>query len=137
MDHQTGAKLRFEPRRLRRHNITRIGDIHQLLHRNGIQSQATFISPLSTRRFNSPRPRILPPKSIRLSERKSLMPKISSRIKFEEIVTSNTPIGALSSYVPGLAVKEYHFPPKYREKLCKAPGFVNSRALLLYHEVFR
>ena len=28
MDHQTGAKLRFEPRRLRRHNITRIGDIH-------------------------------------------------------------------------------------------------------------
>ena len=42
MDHQTGAKLRFEPRRLRRHNITRIGDIHQLLHRNGLQSQGNL-----------------------------------------------------------------------------------------------
>ena len=42
MDHQTGAKLRFEPRRLRRHDITRIGDIHQLLHRNGIQSQGNL-----------------------------------------------------------------------------------------------
>ena len=99
MDHQTGAKLRFEPRRLRRHNITRIGDIHQLLHRNGIQSQGNLHLTAIHTAF-----------------------QFTSRIKFEEIVTSNTPIGSLSSYVPGLAVKEYHFPPKYREKLCKAPG---------------
>ena len=30
--------------------------------------------------------------------------------RFEEMVTSNTPIGSLSSYVPSLAVKEYHLP---------------------------
>ena len=34
----------------------------------GYKAKATFISPLSTRRFNSPRPRIPPTKSIRLSE---------------------------------------------------------------------
>ena len=99
MDHQTGAKLRFEPRRLRRHDITRIGDIHQLLHRNGIQSQGNLHLTAIHTAFQFTQPRIPPTKSIRLSERKSLMPKISSRIKFEEIVTSNTPIGSLSSYV--------------------------------------
>ena len=47
-----------------------------------------------------------------LSERRSLIPNISSNIKLEEIVTSNTPIGSLSSYVPGFAVKLYHLPSR-------------------------
>ena len=33
-------------------------------------------------------------------------------IKLEDIVTSSTPIGSLSLYVPALAVKLYHFPPR-------------------------
>ena len=34
--------------------------------------------------------------SIRLSERRSLMPSTSSSIRLEEIVTSSTPMGSLS-----------------------------------------
>ena len=88
----------------------------------GQRAKATFISPLSTRSFNSPRPRIPPTKSIRLSERRSLIPRTLSSMRLEEIVTSSTPIGSLSSYVPSLAVKLYHLPSKQSEKLCNACG---------------
>ena len=44
----------------------------------GYKAKATFISPLSTRRFNSPNPRIPPTKSIRLEVRKSWMSQISA-----------------------------------------------------------
>ena len=37
MDNQARAELRLEPRRLRRHDIARIGNVHQLLHRYGIE----------------------------------------------------------------------------------------------------
>lgn len=76
----------------------------------GYNARATRISPLSTRRFSSPSPRMPPTKSMRLSERRSLMPNISSNMNFEEMVTSSTPIGSASSYVPGFAVSEYHLP---------------------------
>lgn len=96
--HQPGTQFRFEPGSLRRHNVSCIGNIHQLLHRNRIKCQ----SQLSFRRCQpvcSIRPsRGFPPtKSIRRSERRSLIPRISSRIRLEEMVTSNTPIGSLSS----------------------------------------
>lgn len=51
-----------------------------------------------------------------------LIPKISLRIRSEDIVTSSIPMGSLSSYVPSFAVKEYHFPSIYREKLCSFFG---------------
>ena len=73
----------------------------------GCKAKATFISPLSTRCFNSPRPRIPPTKSIRLSVRKSLIPKILSKTKLERIVTSRTPIGSASLNVPGFALSLY------------------------------
>ena len=69
MNHQSRTQLRLKPSCLGRHDVARIGDVHQLLHGNGIEANATFISPLSTRFFNSPRPRMPPTKSIRLSER--------------------------------------------------------------------
>ena len=47
----------------------------------GYKAKATAISPESTRLFNSPRPRIPPTKSIRLSRRRSVMPRMSRRIK--------------------------------------------------------
>ena len=88
----------------------------------GYRAKAIFISPLSTLCCNSSSPRIPPTKSIRLSERKSFIPKISLRIRSEDIVTSSIPMGSLSSYVPSFAVKEYHFPSIYREKLCSFFG---------------
>ncbi len=48
-----------------RHDLSAVGDIHDLLHRDGISAKAARISPESTRRFSSPRPRRPPTKSIR------------------------------------------------------------------------
>ena len=40
VDNQTAAELRFEPGSLRRHNVTRICNVHQLLHCYGMQRQS-------------------------------------------------------------------------------------------------
>ena len=42
MDNQAGTQFRFEPGCLGRHDITGIGNIHQLLHGYGIKSQSYF-----------------------------------------------------------------------------------------------
>ena len=42
MNHQSRAQLRLKPSCLGRHDITRIGNVHQLLHGNGIKSQCHF-----------------------------------------------------------------------------------------------
>lgn len=42
MDNQTGTQFRFEPGCLGRHDITGIGNIDQLLHRNRVQSESHF-----------------------------------------------------------------------------------------------
>ena len=39
MDHEAGAEFGLEPSGLRRHDIAGIGYVHELLHRNGIESQ--------------------------------------------------------------------------------------------------
>ena len=39
MDNQAGTQFRFEPSCLGRHDITGIGNIHQLLHSDRIKSQ--------------------------------------------------------------------------------------------------
>ena len=39
MDHQSGAQLRLEPSGLRRHDLPAVGDIHDLLHRDGLECQ--------------------------------------------------------------------------------------------------
>ena len=88
----------------------------------GYKARAIAISPESTRRFSSPSPRIPPTKSILLSERKSVMPNISRRMRSEDTVTSSIPIGSESLYVPSLAVSEYHLPSRYSEKLCSLAG---------------
>ncbi len=41
VDHETGAELRLEPRSLRGHDLARVGDIHDLLHRDGIEGQGS------------------------------------------------------------------------------------------------
>ena len=42
MNYQTGTEFRFEPGGFRRHNVTGIGNVNQLFHRNGIQRQCHF-----------------------------------------------------------------------------------------------
>ena len=37
VDHHAGAEFRFEPRRLRRHDVARVGDVDELLHRDGVE----------------------------------------------------------------------------------------------------
>lgn len=39
VDYQSRAELRFEPGRFRRHDVARIGNVHQLLHRYRIEGQ--------------------------------------------------------------------------------------------------
>ena len=45
MDNQTGTQFRFEPGCLGRHDITGIGNIQQLFHRNRLQSESHFHLP--------------------------------------------------------------------------------------------
>ena len=40
MDYESRTELRLEPSSLRRHNLTRISDVHNLLHRNRIESES-------------------------------------------------------------------------------------------------
>lgn len=95
--HQPGTQFRFEPGSLRRHNVSCIGNIHQLLHRNRIKCQSHFHFAAVNPSAQFAQAADSPTKSIRRSERRSLIPRISSRIRLEEMVTSNTPIGSLSS----------------------------------------
>lgn len=88
MNNQSATKFRLKPCGLWRHYVSAVGNIHDLLHTNGIESERHFISPLSTRLFSSPKPRNPPTKSIRLSLRKSFMFRISSNMRREEISTS-------------------------------------------------
>ena len=95
MDNQTGTQFRFEPGCLGRHDITGIGNIHQLLHGDRIKRQRDLhlATVHTTLQFSQPT-------------------DTAYEIRLEEIVTSRTPIGSLSLYVPCLAVNEYHFPAK-------------------------
>lgn len=95
--HQPRTQFRFEPGSLRRHNVSCIGNIHQLLHRNRIKCQSHFHFAAVNPSAQFAQAADSPTKSIRRSERRSLIPRISSRIRLEEMVTSNTPIGSLSS----------------------------------------
>ena len=63
----------------------------------GYSAKATFISPLSTLEDRASRPLIPPTKSMRLSVRRSLIPRSLSRTRVESTVTSSTPIGSESS----------------------------------------
>ena len=106
MDNQAGTQFRFEPGCLGRHDITGIGNIHQLLHGDRIKRQRDLhlATVHTTLQFTQP--------TDTAYEIDAFMPRISSKIRLEEIVTSRTPIGSLSLYVPCLAVNEYHFPAK-------------------------
>lgn len=42
MNHQPRTQLRLKPSCLGRHDVARIGDVHQLLHGNGIEGQCHF-----------------------------------------------------------------------------------------------
>ena len=42
MNHQSRTQLRLKPSCLGRHDVARIGDVHQLLHGNGIEGQCHF-----------------------------------------------------------------------------------------------
>ena len=39
VDHHARAEFRLEPRRLRGHDVTRVGDVDELLHRNGVEGE--------------------------------------------------------------------------------------------------
>ena len=78
----------------------------------GYNARAIRISPLSTRRFSSSRPRRPPTKSIRLSLLKSFMPRILSSMRRLDMSTSSTPIGSASSNVPGLATRLNQWPSR-------------------------
>lgn len=112
MDNQTGTQFRFEPGCLGRHDITGIGNIHQLLHGDRIKRQRDLhlATVHTTLQFTQPTDTAY--KINAFIRTKIFMPRISSKIRLEEIVTSRTPIGSLSLYVPCLAVNEYHFPAK-------------------------
>ena len=76
----------------------------------GYSASAIAISPELTLLSNSSNPLKPPTKSIRLSDRKSFIPRILSRISREDISTSRLPIGFVGSKVDGLAVSKYHCP---------------------------
>lgn len=72
MNYQSRTQLRFEPSSLGGIMLPVSAMSINCFMDTGYRAKATFISPLSTRFFNSPKPRIPPTKSIRLSERSVL-----------------------------------------------------------------
>ena len=49
MNHETRAELRLEPSGLGWHDVARIGDVHKLIHRNGIEGKGhTHLAAIDT-----------------------------------------------------------------------------------------
>ena len=46
MNHQPRTQLRFEPSGFGGHDISRVGNVHELLHRHGIERQRQFHLPV-------------------------------------------------------------------------------------------
>ena len=112
MDNQTGTQFGSNQVVLGGMIVTGIGNIHQLLHGDRIKRQRDLHLATVHTMLQFSQPTDTAYEIDALSERRSFMPRISSKIRLEEIVTSRTPIGSLSLYVPCLAVNEYHFPAK-------------------------
>ena len=95
--HQPGTQFRFEPGSLRRHNVSCIGNIHQLLHRNRIKCQSHFhfaaVNPSAqfAQAADSPY-KVNPAIRTQILDSQNFVQNQVGRD-----VTSNTPIGSLSS----------------------------------------
>ena len=96
MDNQAGTQFRFEPGCLGRHDITGIGNIHQLLHGDRIKRQRDLhLATVHT--------------TLQFTQPTDTAYEIDAFIRTKIFYAQN---GSLSLYVPCLAVNEYHFPAK-------------------------
>ena len=84
MNDEPRTQLGFEPRRLGWHDVARIGNVHQLFHADRIEGQShlhlTTVHAL-----------------LQFAQSTDTAHEVDALVRTEVMVTSNTPMGSLSS----------------------------------------
>ena len=125
VDHHSRPQFGFEPRGLRRHDVARVGNVDQLLHRDGVEGERRLHLPAVHTAFQLAQTADAAHEVDPLRGAQILDVQNWSSTRFDSTVTSSTPIGSLSSGARR-AVRLYQRPSRYIEKLCSAAGRYSS-----------
>ena len=120
--HNARTQFRFEPRGLRGHDVARVGDVDELFHRDGVECEGHLhlAAVDTTLEFAQTADAAHEVYTLRRAQILDTEDTVQNQIRQHGDIKH--PMGSLSSYVPGLAVRLYHSPSRYIEKLCSPEG---------------